>query len=250
MDAAEAEPRRAFAVNALAPRFLARAARDAGALLVHVLDRLRVRRDGRAALPRGRRPAPARRSTAPRSSRASTSWPPPGGEHLVVRTSGVLGRGRQRAEGRLVRRADRGAGAGGQAAARGRGPGVRARPSPPTSRRRSIALVARRRARALPRRRTPGSCSWHELAVAALRRWPASTRPVERDPGRRARSCRRAAPRTPCSTASRYLALGLPPLRPWRDALPDCPRPRGAHLTRPGVSTNLCVCPPGRLAQR
>ena len=32
-------------------------------------------------------------STAPRSSRGSISWPRAGGEHLVVRTSGVLGRG-------------------------------------------------------------------------------------------------------------------------------------------------------------
>jgi dTDP-4-dehydrorhamnose reductase len=35
VDAAESEPGAAFAVNAAAPHFLARAARDAGALLVH-----------------------------------------------------------------------------------------------------------------------------------------------------------------------------------------------------------------------
>jgi dTDP-4-dehydrorhamnose reductase len=65
-----------------------------------------------------------------------------------------------------------------------------------------------------------GSCSWHELACAALA-VAGLDGPVEP-----ISSAELALParRPPYSVLSceKYLGLGLPPLRHWREALPDC----------------------------
>jgi dTDP-4-dehydrorhamnose reductase len=62
-----------------------------------------------------------------------------------------------------------------------------------------------------------GQASWHELAVAALAEAgvPASVTPVS------SRDLGAAAARPPCSVLDngRAIALGLPPPRPWREAL-------------------------------
>jgi len=65
-----------------------------------------------------------------------------------------------------------------------------------------------------------GSCSWRELALAALALAGLEV-PVEpitladlRLPAQR--------PLVSVLSCEKYLDLGLPPLRPWTDALPDC----------------------------
>ena len=93
VDAAEAEPLAAFAVNAAGPHFLARAARDAGALLVHVSTDYVF--SGDSERPYREEDPPEPRSEYGRSKlegerrvlAASAS-------NLVVRTSWVFGRGR------------------------------------------------------------------------------------------------------------------------------------------------------------
>jgi dTDP-4-dehydrorhamnose reductase len=141
-----------------------------------------------------------------------------GGEHLVVRTSGVLGRGGSEQKGgsfveRIVAQARAGeplrvvadqvfspTGAADLAAA-------------------SIALV-RAGARGLVHVTNAGSCTWHELAVAALI-VAGLDAPVERIA---TADLRLPARRPPYSVldGSRYARLGLPPLRHWRAALPHC----------------------------
>jgi dTDP-4-dehydrorhamnose reductase len=83
----------------------------------------------------------------------------------------------------------------------------------------SLALV-RAGARGLFHVTNAGSCSWHELACAALAAAGLGA-PVER-----IASADLALParRPPYSVLScqKYLDLGLPPLRHWRDALPEC----------------------------
>ncbi len=92
VDAAEAEPLGAFAVNAVGAHWLARAARDAGALLVHVSTDYVF--DGTASRPY-REEDPPRPLGAYGASKLAGEHlvAAAGGEHLVVRTSGVLGRG-------------------------------------------------------------------------------------------------------------------------------------------------------------
>ena len=104
VDAAEAEPERAFAVNALAPRALARAAGQVGARLVHVSTDYVF--DGAGTRPYREEDEPHPLSVYGASKlegerHVLASRP----EHLVVRTSGVLGRRGSAPEGRLVRRA-------------------------------------------------------------------------------------------------------------------------------------------------
>ena len=198
MDAAETDAAAAFAINALAPRWLAAAARDAGALLVHVSTDYVFDGCARAAVPRGRPAAPAvrlrrlqaRRRGAGRGDRRRADRDPHERRHRPRR---------QRAEGRLVRRAHRRAGARGQAAARRRRPGLRAddRLRPRRGRR---SRSRRSPARGLFHVTSAGSCSWHELAARCARgRGP-------RRPDRAHRARGPAAPRAParctrCSTA-------------------------------------------------
>ena len=217
VDAAEAEPERAFAVNAHGPAHLARGGRGRRRAARARLDRLRLRRH--APRPYGEDDAPRPlSSTAPRSSRARRRSSPRAREHLVVRTSGVLGPGGSRREGRLVR---------GPHPRSAREPGSRCassrtRPSRPRSRtsspRRSLAL-ARSAARGLLHVANAGSCSWHELAVASLRAAGidapvAAIKAAElKLPARR--------PMYSVLDTSRYLSLGLTRPRDWRDALGD-----------------------------
>ena len=92
VDAAESEPERAFAVNALAPRALALAARELGALLVHVSTDYVF--DGALARPY-REDDPAHPLSVYGASKLAGEGHvlASGAEALVVRTSGVLGRG-------------------------------------------------------------------------------------------------------------------------------------------------------------
>jgi dTDP-4-dehydrorhamnose reductase len=217
VDAAETEPAAAFAVNASAPGFLARSCRAAGALLVHYSTDYVF--DGRASRPYGEDDLPAPLGVYGASKLAGEHLvAAQAGQHLVIRTSGVLGRGGSTQKGgsfveRIVARARTGE------ALRVVCDQVFA----PTCARdlasASLALVEAG-ARGLYHVANAGSCSWHELACAALAQAGLDA-PVERIasadlalPARR--------PAYSVLSCRKYLGLGLPPLRHWRDALPDC----------------------------
>jgi dTDP-4-dehydrorhamnose reductase len=214
VDGAESEPGRALEVNALGPGLLARAARESGALLVHfstdyVFD--------------GGSSRPYREDDCPRPLGAYGASKLAGehlvasarGESLVIRTSAVFGRGGNRQKGgsfieRILEQARAG------------------RPlrvvsdqtfSPTHSSdlaKAAIALV-RGGARGLVHVSNSGACSWHEFAVAGLR-LSSIDAPVE---AIKAADLGLAAARPPYSVLdnARYRALGLPPLRPWINAL-------------------------------
>jgi dTDP-4-dehydrorhamnose reductase len=217
VDAAEAEPAAAFAVNASAPHFLARAARDAGALLVHYSTDYVF--DGTASRPYREDDAPHPLGVYGASKLAGEHLvAAAGGEHLVVRTSGVLGRGGSEQKGgsfveRIVARARAGE------PLRVVADQVFAPTCAADLAAGSIALV-RAGARGVFHVTNAGSCSWHELAEAALAAVGLEA-PVERI---RVADLKLPARRPAYSVldVSRYRALGLPPLRTWREALPDC----------------------------
>jgi dTDP-4-dehydrorhamnose reductase len=217
VDQAEAEPDAALAVNALAPRWLAAACREAGALLVHFSTDYVF--DGTA----GR---PCREDDCPRPLGAygvskltgEHLVAAAGGEHLVIRTSGLLGRGGSEQKGgsfvdRILARARSG-----QALRV-----VADQTFAPTCARdlavASIALVGAG-ARGLVHVTNDGSCSWYELAVAAL-----DLAGVDAEVEAIAAADLHLPARRPVNSVlytGRYRGLGLPPLRPWREALADC----------------------------
>ena len=91
VDAAERERDRAFAVNAIAPRTLARAAARAGGRLVHVSTDYVF--DGASSRPYREEDEPHPLSAYGASKlEGETHVLAAGPEHLVVRTSGVMGR--------------------------------------------------------------------------------------------------------------------------------------------------------------
>jgi dTDP-4-dehydrorhamnose reductase len=217
VDAAEREAAAAFAVNALGPCFLAQGCRGAGALLVHYSTDYVF--DGTASRPYGEDDRPAPLGVYGASKLAGEHLvAAEAAEHLVVRTSAVLGRGGSEQKGgsfveRIVAKARSGE------TLRVVGDQVFAPTCASDLARASLALVEAG-ARGLVHVTNSGSCSWHELACAAVG-LAGLDAPVERIasadlalPARRPAysvlSCRRA------------LDLGLAPLRHWRDALPDC----------------------------
>ena len=217
VDAAEKEPGPAFAVNAAAPHHLARAAREAGAAIVHfstdyvfdgALDRPYTEED--ALRPLGVYGA----SKLAGEALVAAS----GADHLIVRTSGLLGRGGSEQKGgsfvdRIVSRARAGE------PLRVVADQVFAPTCAEDLARAAIALV-RARASGLFHVANEGSCSWHELALAAL---AAAGVSAQVEPIALAELALPAPrPLRSVLAGARYRALGLPPLRHWRDALPDC----------------------------
>jgi dTDP-4-dehydrorhamnose reductase len=219
VDAAETEVAPAFAVNALAPRWFAHAVRDSGALLVHVSTDYVF--DGCASRPYREDDTPRPLGVYGASKLAGeTLIATSGADHLIVRTSGLLGRGGSEQKGgsfveRILARARAGQPlrvvhdqvfaptvAGDLAAA--------------------LIALARSRQRGLFHVANTGSCSWHELASAALQLAGIDV-PVERiSLGELALPAKR--PAYSVLDCSRYLALGMAPLRNWREALVDCVR--------------------------
>ena len=214
VDAAESERERAFAVNAHAPGLLARAARDAGALLVHVSTDYVF--DGAASRPYREDDTPRPLSAYGESKLlGERNVLDSGAAALVVRTSGVLGRGGSAQKGgsfvdRILAqaRADK--------PLRVVADQVFA-PTFAAELARALVELARSGARGLVHVTNEGSCSWHELATGALAA-AGLARPVE---AITAASLQLPARRPAYSVldASRYRALGLPALRPWQDAL-------------------------------
>jgi dTDP-4-dehydrorhamnose reductase len=214
VDGAEADPGEALAVNAGGPARLARACRGVGAVLVHVSSDYVF--DGRAARPYVEDDAPRPLSAYGVSKLAGELLvAASGAEQLVVRTSGVLGRGGSRVKGgSFVERV--------LARARGGQPlrvvsdQVFAPTYAPDLAGAIVGLIDCG-ARGLVHVANSGATSWHGLAEAALRLAGISV------PVQAIRSEELGAPalRPAFSVLStqRLATLGLGPLRPWEDAL-------------------------------
>ena len=214
VDGAETETGRALEVNALAPSMLARAALEVGALLVHFSTDYVF--DGRAT-------APYREDDCPHPLGAYGISKLAGeklvlasrAEHLIVRTSAIFGRGGSRQKGgsfveRILEQAKAG------------------RPlrvvadqtfSPTYSPDLAAAAVAlvRAGARGLVHVANQGSCTWHELATKGLALAGIQAPVAEITTAELKLAAKR--PAYSVLDTSRYQSLGLPPLRPWADAL-------------------------------
>ena len=216
VDAAESEPERAFAVNALAPRTLALAAREAGALLVHVSTDYVF--DGALARPY-REDDPAQPLSVYGASKLAGEREVlvSAAESLVVRTSGVLGRrGTAQKGGSFVDRILARARAGQPLRV------VTDQVFAPTSAGElagALVALVRLGARGLCHVTNEGSCSWHELATAALA--AAGLEPQVQAITARELMLPARRPAYSVLDGSRARALGLPPLRHWQDALAE-----------------------------
>lgn len=216
VDLAETRFAEALLANAAGPAHLARSARACGARLVHVSTDYVF--DGAATRPYGEDDPPRPLCLYGVSKLAGEqAVAASGDEHLVVRTSAVLGTGASRAKGgsfveRILARARA-------------GQPLRVvadqvfSPTYAPDLAEALVALARRGARGLLHVTNSGSCSWHALAVAALELAgvDAPVAPI--------RSAELQAPaRRPAYSVlsgERLAALGLPPLRPWRAALPE-----------------------------
>ena len=214
VDGAETHPDDAFAANAVGPAHLARACREAGTLLAHVSSDYVF--DGAKQAPYDEDDLPRPLSVYGVSKLAGEQLLfASGAAFLLVRTSGVLGAGGSRVKGgsfveRILARARAGE------PLRVVNDQVFAPTCAPDLAAALVGLVERG-ARGLFHVTNSGSCTWHELAVACVElaglRVP--VQPIS------SAELRRPARRPAYSVLSnaRYGALGLPPLRPWRDAL-------------------------------
>ncbi|PYQ17002.1 MAG: dTDP-4-dehydrorhamnose reductase [Acidobacteria bacterium] len=216
VDGAESDPAPALAVNAAAARHLARACRDRGALLVHVSSDYVF--DGAKREPYREEDCPRPLNVYGVSKLAGCLLvSAAGGEHLIVRTSGVFGAGGSRAKGgafveRILARARQGA------PLRVVDDQVFA-PTYAADLAEALLALVDGGARGLVHVTNSGTCSWHELATAALDIAGVRVR-VEairsRDLGAPARR-----PAYSVLAHDRARAFGLPPLRSWRDALAE-----------------------------
>jgi dTDP-4-dehydrorhamnose reductase len=214
VDGAESQPADAFAVNALGPLHLARACRAAGALLVHVSTDYVFDGSDERPIPEERCPRPlgvygASKLAGEALVSASGAW------HLIVRTSALFGAGGSRDKGgsfvdRVLSRA------------RAREP-LRVvddqtfAPTYAPDLAQAVVALARAGARGLVHVTNEGSCTWHELARAALAAAGLDA-PVEAITSESLAAPARR-PRYSVLDTGRYRALGLPRLRPWREAL-------------------------------
>lgn len=216
VDGAESDPASAMAVNAAGPSHLARACRQRGALLVHVSTDYVF--DGAKREPYREEDCPRPLSVYGVSKLAGCLLVAAAdGPHLIVRTSGVFGPGGNRVKGgsfveRIVGRARAGQ------PLRVVGDQVFSPTYAPDLAEALVVLVDRG-ARGLLHVTNSGSCSWHQLAVAALEvaGVRASVEEIRsRDLGAPARR-----PAYSVLANDRARAAGLAPLRPWRDALAE-----------------------------
>jgi dTDP-4-dehydrorhamnose reductase len=216
VDAAESEPGEALAVNAEGPLHLARACHERGALVVHVSTDYVF--DGRRSEPYREEDPPNPTSAYGVSKLAGellvASAAP---EHLLVRTSGVFGAGGSRAKGgsfveRILARARAGE------PLRVVADQVFSPTYAPDLAGGILALVEAR-ARGLFHVTNQGSCTWNEMATAALE----ISGPRVSVQAIRTEDLAAPARRPAYSVLdnARYRSLGLVPLRPWREALQE-----------------------------
>jgi dTDP-4-dehydrorhamnose reductase len=217
VDGAEGEPSLAFAANACAPHFLARAAREVGALLVHYSTDYVF--DGTASRPYREDDAPRPLGVYGASKLAGEALVAATAvEQVVIRTSGVIGRGGSEQKGgsfveRIVAQAREGK------PLRVVADQVFA-PTIASDLAAAAIALARSPARGLFHVTSAGSCSWHELAAAAL-----EASGLDVPIARLALADLQLPARRPLYSVldgSRYRALGLFQPRHWRDALPEC----------------------------
>jgi len=216
VDQAETDVEACFGVNAAAPLYLARAANGSGALLVHVSTDYVF--DGKKAQPYVEEDCPRPLSVYGASKLAGEQLVIASGcPYLVVRTSGLFGPGGSRAKGgNFVDRILECARAGeplkvvsDQAFSPTYAPDLAD----------AIVSLVQQGRRGLFHVTNSGSCTWHGLAVEALRRACVDLRVEEI----RARELGAPARRPAHSILSkaRYEAQGLPPLRAWSEALEE-----------------------------
>ncbi len=216
VDAAEDEPTSAFAVNAFAPLYLARAAGELGALVVHVsTDYVFDGGSGRAYCEAD---TPAPRSVYGVSKLSGENLVGGSGvDHLIVRTSGVFALGGSRAKGgsfpeRILARARSGG------ALRVVDDQVLSPTYAPDLAAAIVALVERE-ARGLVHVTNSGETSWHGFAVATL-----ELADVRADIARISTDALAAAAARPAYSvleSDRLSGLGVAAPRPWRDALAE-----------------------------
>lgn len=216
VDGAESEPAEAFAVNAMGPLHLARACREAGARLVHVSTDYVFDGSGHRPWREDDRPAPLGAYGA--SKLAGEHLVAAAGlEHLIVRTSGVLGTGASRSKGgsfveRIVARARA-------------GDPLRVvadqtlAPTYAADLAEALLALVADGARGLWHVTGEGSCTWHELAVAALAAAGIEA-PVSAISSLDLGAPARRPPYSVLDTA-RYRARALPRVRSWREVLPE-----------------------------
>jgi dTDP-4-dehydrorhamnose reductase len=216
VDGAESEAAEAFAVNALGPHHLAQACREAGARLVHVSTDYVFDGSGHRPWREDDRPAPLGVYGASKLA-GEHLVAAAGPEHLIVRTSGVLGTGASRSKGgsfveRIVARARAGD------PLRVVADQTLAPTYAPDLAEALLALVADG-ARGLWHVTGEGSCTWHELAVAALAAVGIEA-PVSAISSLDLGAPARRPPYSVLDTA-RYRARAFPRLRSWREVLPE-----------------------------
>jgi len=214
VDGAEAETGRALEVNALAPGLLARAAGTVGALLVHFSTDYVF--DGSSTTPYREDDCPAPLGAYGVSKLAGErlvlASP---GEHLVVRTSSVFGRGGNRQKGgsfieRILEQARAGQ------PLRVVSDQTFSPTYAPDLAEAAIAL-ARAGARGLVHVANAGSCSWHEFATRGLALAGIDAPVAAISAAELGLAARR--PAYSVLDTGRYRGLGLKALRPWPDAL-------------------------------
>ena len=222
VDGAETDPEGAFAVNEAGPAHLARAASDSGALVVHVSTNYVF--DGEHREPYGEDDAARPLSVYGRSKLAGErAVLAAGPRHLVVRTSALFGHGGNASKGGSF--VDR-------VIARGRaGTPLRVVDDQEISTTYApdladaILALVRDGARGLFHVVNEGSCTWHALAVEALRL--AGVRAEVAAVSSAELGAPAPRPRYSVLSTARYRSRGLPALRGWRDAL-------AARLSRGG----------------
>jgi dTDP-4-dehydrorhamnose reductase len=216
VDAAEVETTEALAVNAAGPRHLARAAREVGAVVVHVSTDYVF--DGTKRAPYEEDDAPHPLSVYGVSKLAGELVvAASGAPFLVVRTSGVFAAGGSRGKGgsfveRILARARAGEPlrvVDDQVLSPTYAPDLAA----------AIVALLEAGARGLFHATGAAPTSWHGFAVAALRQAGLDV-PVQ---AVKAKDFAAPAPRPAYSVLSndRYLGLGLPPLRGFPEALAE-----------------------------
>jgi dTDP-4-dehydrorhamnose reductase len=214
VDLAEREPAAALLVNAAGAAHLASAAREAGAVMVHVSTDYVF--DGEHRSPYREDDVPNPRCAYGVSKLAGELLvAASGAEHLIVRTSGVLGRGGSRGKGgsfveRVVARARAGE------PLRVVADQVFA-PTMASDLAAAIVALLAARARGLVHVVNEGTCTWAELARRALAEAGLPPRVAEITSAELGAAARR--PAYSVLDASRYAQITGAPLRPWWQGL-------------------------------